>query len=66
MLVAVTLQLYHLVFDPELFLFQSVDLEIVGAWSRQLFLYLQLQRPVLFGKLCEMSSKRHLALEQAT
>jgi hypothetical protein len=34
MLSAVILQLYHLVFYPELFLLEPVDLEIVGAWSR--------------------------------
>ena len=59
---AVTLQLYHLVFDPELFLLQPVDLEVVGARSRHFFLDLQFQGPVLFGKLCEMSGKRHVAL----
>jgi hypothetical protein len=40
---AVPLQLYHLVFDLELFLLQPVDLEVVGARSRHFFLDLQFQ-----------------------
>jgi len=59
---AITLQLIHLVFDLELFLLQPADLELVGAWSRHFFLDLQLQCPVLFEKLGEMSGKRHIAL----
>src|SRR6478735_800426 len=59
---AVPLQLGQLFLDAELFLFHLADLEVVGARSRQFLLDLQLERPVLFGKLLEMSGKRHAAL----
>ena len=62
MLLAVALQLDHLVLDFELFLLQPADLEIIGARSGHLFLDPRLQYSVLLRKLREMSGKRHIAL----
>ena len=59
---AVSLQLGQLFLNAELFLFHLVDLKVIGARSRHLLLDLQLKRPVLFGKLLEMSGKRHADL----
>src|SRR5262249_44165321 len=61
-LLAVALQLDHLVLDFQLFLLQPADLEIIGARSGHLFLDPRLQYAVLLGKLREMSGKRHIAL----
>src|SRR5262249_54256720 len=61
-LLAVALQLDHLVLDFELFLLQPADLGIIGARSGHLFLDPRLQYAVLLGKLREMSGKRHIAL----
>jgi len=56
------LQLHYFVFYLKLFFFQLTDFQVIRTGSGELFLDLPFQGTMPLGKLCEMRSKRHLAL----